>query len=151
MKKFRFRLEPLLRLRRQQEEQKKRAVGVLIREISEQQRQALQMATAVRQEGENLKHQYAQGRVDLDWAGHYRRYVSHMQMAINQRIEAVTQIQQRLQLARQELAEAAKNTKVLDKLKEKRRQRYDHELGREETRELDEVAAQGYVRCGDNF
>jgi len=43
MKKFRFRLQPLLRLRKQQEDQKKRVVGALLTQINDLQKQALEL------------------------------------------------------------------------------------------------------------
>ena len=96
-------------------------------------------------EGEKLKEQYRQGAVDLDWVGHYRRYVSHMQQAISKRIETVTQIQQRLLEARQKLAEAAQQTKILEKLKDKRQSRYETELGKQQQREEDELGVKMFA------
>ena len=59
---------------------------------------------------------------------------------IQKRIETVSRIQQQLNLARQELAQAARQTRILSKLKERRRTEYDTELRRTETRDLDEVS-----------
>jgi flagellar protein FliJ len=146
MKKFRFRLQTLLKLRQQQEDQKQRVVGALLTELNEQQRQALEMAAAVRAEGDRLREQHARGAIDLEWASHYRRYVTYMQQAINKRIEAVAQIQQRLARARQELAEAAKQTKILEKLRDRRKNRYDLELRRQDQREQDEIATRNFIR-----
>ncbi len=146
MKKFKFRLQNLLQLRRQQEDQKKQAVGALLAQIHEQQRQSLEMAAAIRKEGEKLKRQYQEGKVDLNWVGHYRLYVTHLQNAINERIKNVAQIQVKLNAARQELVEAAKQTKVLEKLREKQKQRYDKQIRRREGQQQDEISASGYLR-----
>lgn len=146
MKKFKFRLEPLLKLRKAHEDEKKRAVGVLLSEIHEQQRQALEMDVQLQQEGDLLKEQYMQDNIDLDWVSHYRRYVSSVQHAINQRIDNVTKIQGSLNHARAELAEAAKQKKILEKLKEKKQKRYHAELRRQESRAEDEMATQVYLK-----
>lgn len=148
MKKFRFRLQPLLALKKQREDEKKRVVGGLLSEINQQQQEALGMAQAIKAEGEKLKRQHEQGQIDLEWMGHYRIYVQHLQSAITRRIAKVAQIQQRLAVAREELAQAAKEAKILKKLKEKQKQRYEEQLRRREAIEQDEIAKNLYRRTG---
>ncbi len=148
MKQFRFRLQPLLRLRKQQEDQKKRAVGSLLTQIHDLQRQALELAEAIKAEGETLKQQYVQGNVDLNWVSHYRRYVTSVQRAIAERIQTATNIQEKLHQARRELAQAAKQTKILEKLKERQQKQYEREWQRKENRELDEIGAKVFLRSG---
>lgn len=140
MKTFRFRLETLLRMRKHKEDLKKRIVGDLMNQINLQQQQALQLAAAMKKEGRLLKRQFESRHVDLGWVQHYRSYVTATQKAIQKRIETVSRIQQQLNLARQELAQAARQTRILSKLKERRRTEYDTELRRTETRDLDEVS-----------
>jgi len=141
MKKFNFRLEPILKLRKQQEDQKKRAVGDLLAEINALQRQALEMADAIRRQDRALR-QNVRGTVDINWIAYYQGYVTHLRQSISQKIDEVAQIQKKLVQARHELTEAARQTKILEKLKEKRKQRYEKELRRREIGELDEIAAQ---------
>jgi len=144
MKKFSFRLEPLLKLRRLHEDEKKRALAVLLDEINEHQRQAVRMADAVTEQSQLLKDRHERGKVDMQWVAHYCRYVSYLQDAIAERIRKIREIQQRVVSARGELAEAAKQTKILEKLKEKRQQRYEFELRRAEGRQQDEIAAHAF-------
>jgi len=146
MKKFRFRLQPLLALKKQREDEKKRVVGDLLSEINQHQQEALEMAGAIKSEGEKLKQQHQQRRIDLEWMGHYRIYVQHLQTAISKRIAMVAQIQQRLTEAREELAQAAKEAKILEKLKEKQQQQHEKQLRRRETIEQDEIATNLYRR-----
>ena len=148
MKRFKFRLVSLLKLRQQAEDEKKRVVGELLSEIHAQQREALEMDGRLQEEGELLKQQHLQGVIDLDWVGHYRRYVTHVQEAINQRISNVIKVQGKLSQARSELAEASKQKKILEKLKEKKQQRYQKQLQRQDVRDSDEIAAQLYLRAG---
>jgi len=146
MKKFKFRLENLLRLRRQEEDQRKQEVGLLMSAIQKQQQQALEMAAAIQQEGQRLKQHYMDGTVDLDWVGHYRLYVMHLQQAINERIKTVGAIQDKLKLARQELVKASQQTRILEKLKERRKERYDRESQRMATQQQDEISNSVFVR-----
>lgn len=145
MKQFQFRLQPLLKLRKQQEDQKKRAVGVLMTQIHDLQKQALELAEAIQSEGDRLKQQYLEGKVDLHWVAHYRRYVTSVQRAIAEKIQEATSIQGKLHQARGELAEAAKQTKILEKLKEKQQKQYERKLQRKENREMDEMGANVFL------
>jgi len=145
VKKFNFRLQPLLRLRKQQEDDKKRVVGNLLAQINEQQQQALELSQNIKTQGDKLKEQYAAGCVDLEWVSHYYRFVSHTRMAINQRILNVTEIQKKLTVARNELAEAAKQMKILEKLKEKQKKRYDRKLKQMENAQTDEIGANAFT------
>ena len=148
MKKFRFRLQSLLVLKKQRENEKKRVVGNLLSEIHQQQQEALEMAQAIKTEGEKLKQQHDQKQIDLEWMGHYQIYVQHLQLSISKRITKIAQIQQQLAAAREELAQAAKEAKILEKLKEKQKQRYEEQLRRRETIEQDEIATNLYRRTG---
>jgi len=148
MKQFRFRLQPLLKLRKQQEDQKKRVVAAMLTQIHDLQRQALELAEAIKTEGKILKQQYVQGNVDLNWVSHYRGYVTSVQRAIAERIQTVTKIQNNLHQARRQLAEAAKQTKILEKLKERKQKQYEREWQRKENRQLDEIASRAFIRSG---
>ena len=146
MKKFRFRLETVLKLRRMAEDAKKRAVGDLLNEIHGHQRAAVEMDAAIAAAGRDLKQRHVSGKIDLGWVGNYQAHVGHLRRSIAQRVEMVTQLQQRLAGARRELSEAAKQTKILEKLREKRKQRYDDELSRAEGNELDDVATRSFLQ-----
>jgi len=140
-------MQPLLRLRQQQEEEKKRAVADLLAQIHEQQQQAIQLAGQLKEESQNLKQQYLQGTVDLGFIGHYQRYATYVYQAVKERVQRVAMQQKQLSGARSELAEAAKQTKILEKLKEKQKKRYDAELDRKENIELDEIGTKAFLHA----
>jgi len=140
MKKFNFRLQTVLKLRQQEEDQKKRAVGELNAEINDLQRQALEMAEDVSLQGKILR-PYIQGSVNVNWVGLYQGYVTYLRHSISSKIDEVGRVQQRLQEARRELAEAAKQTKILEKLRERQRSRYDRAVKKIEVNEMDEIGS----------
>lgn len=117
-------------------------------EINRQQNQVLEMAAALEQEGRQLRQQYAQGTVDLEWVRFYRMYVTHTQQAMAKRTAEIFKIQKTLTIARQELAEAAQQTKILEKLKEKKKNSYDTQIRREENRMQDEIGMNQYFSAG---
>lgn len=146
MKKFKFRLETVLKVRQRHEEEKKRVVGGLLQEIHEQQYQAVTLSKSLLAEGERLKASYAAGQVDMNWVGHYCRYAHYIHHAIADRVEKVGRIQQNLNQARQALMVAAQQTRILDKLKEKQLDRYEARGHQLEAREQDELGTQGHIR-----
>lgn len=143
-KQFKFRLESILKLRRMAEDEKKRAVAELVSEINQYQQEALDMAETIRKSTTELTPSI-QGRVNLQEVARVQGYVGQLQRGINQRIENVARVQQKLGLARQDLAEAVRRTRILEKLKEKQKKQYMDELKRQENRALDEMATLAYV------
>lgn len=146
MKPFHFRLQPLLRIRRQEEDARKRDVAVLQNRINEQQQQALDLNRALQQEGQILRQRHESGSVNLEWVGHYHRYVTSAHQAIHQRIARVGEIQKDLHHARTRLIAAARETKKLEMLKQKRKEQYDIQLRRREQIIQDEIATQAWQR-----
>jgi len=146
VKQFKFRLAPLLRLRRQEEDEKKRVVSDLLSRMHAQQQEAVVLGEALQAEAQVLRDQQESGRVDMDWLSQYYRYVLATREAIRERIGEVVSLQQRLVGARGELAQAARGRKTLEKLEEKQRERYDRRLSRLERNEQDEIASQLYFR-----
>jgi flagellar export protein FliJ len=73
-----------------------------------------------------------------------------MQRKAVELVAAVANVQKELEAARLALAEAAKQRKVLEKLRERQEQRWREELSRKELIAADEVATQlshGQVRA----
>jgi flagellar export protein FliJ len=146
MKKFKFRLQTLLKIRQFEEDRKKRVVGSLVTEINQQQREALHLGQSLQQEGRALKEQYLTGDLDLQRIGHYRSYVTAVHQAIGKRIETVAQIQGRLSHARSELHDAMRETRTLETLKDRQLKNYNRSLQKIETGEQDEISANQHRR-----
>src|SRR5204863_5194564 len=79
---------------------------------------------------------------DMAFLGAHRRYILAMQrkaMELAQRMAAQQQI---VDAARRALAEAAKQRKIMDKLRERQHERWKGEQSRKESEELAEVNMQ---------
>ena len=145
MKKFKFRLGAILKLRKQQEDEKKRIAGKLLAEINENQNQAIEMAREIEQSRRELKDVLV-GKVDLHKIANHQRFVNDIQQAIHKRVLRVSELQVELAKARKELAEASKQYKIMEKLKERREQRYLQETKRREMQQQDEIGTNMFVR-----
>ena len=144
MKKFKFRLETLLKLKQTEEDRKKRAVGTLVAEINRHQEEALQLGQVLHKEGRMLKEQHKAGTIDLQRVSHYRSYVSSVHQAIGKRLDSIAGIQGNLSKARSELRAAATETKTLETIKERQAKRYNRRLQKLEVAGQDEISANQY-------
>jgi len=139
-------METILKIKKQKEEEKRRIVGQLVAEKNEYERQAIEMSSALRLEGQKIKDQYQKNEVDLDEVSSYQKYVMQVHQGIQVRMFKVTEVQKKLSIARQEFAVIAKEAKVLEKLKENKLSSYQTELRRLERIEEDDIAAKVYLR-----
>lgn len=133
-------------MKKQAEEEKKRIVGSLTSEINTYQQQALEINQMIIEQGNVLKQKLSCGDVDTGWITYYQRYVTDMRREISRKIQKVAEIQKKLQRARIELANAAKETKMLEKLKEKQYNEFMANIELKEKKELDEIGGQLYIR-----
>lgn len=139
-KRFRFRLERLLELRRMREEIRKKELAEANRAVAEQQQAILRLI--VEEEGARVEMRGLKTkRFDLAAV----RMTEHFLLQIARRIsEAYRELQSRQMRAaekRRELVEATQAVRVLERFRERKLGEYELEVGREEQRFLDEVAA----------
>ena len=146
MKKFKFRLETLLRMKQFEEDRKKRNVGSLVSEINHHQQEALHLGQSLQQEGRVLKEQYLTGNIDMQRISHYRTYVTAVHQDIGKRVESVARIQGNLSEARAELRDAMKETKTLETLKDRKIEKYNRRFKKIEAGEQDEISANQHRR-----
>lgn len=140
MARFRFKLDPLLRLRQRTEDERKRVVAGLQRErmgIEQQLRDMQAFITG----GKHDQRDCLEGNVEIDalraHAAMTMRHVRDAQrLAIN-----LAGVHQRLEAARGELAEAARERRALEILKERRFDEWRRRLEKAEDASIDEVAS----------
>jgi len=145
MARFVFQLEGVLRQRKLVEDQKHRELAVIQAEYAALELQLRAMDQEVQSATADVRTNHLTGQLDLELLAAHRRYTLAMQrraMGIAQQMAAV---QTRLDAGRRAVAEAAKQRKIIEKLREKRHAAWAAELNRKEMVELDEVSTRiGY-------
>ena len=142
MARFLFKLEGVLRQRKHVEQEKMRALATCLKYQSDCESELARLQSSVQQSTDDLRKNHLTGVLDMGFLAAHRRFMISMQrqgMAIAQKIAAA---QQRVIEARTVLAEAAKQRKVMEKLREKHHERWKSELAAKELRELDEIGVQ---------
>ena len=145
-KRFRFRLEPVLRIRRQEADQAKRVVAESLRTISKIQREIGLLQDRIDQQVAAMRAGPLVGTLDVGQVSRHRHWLSHLQRGVLDAMTRVRQLQAQLARERALLAEATKKVKVLETLRRKQEQRYHYELQRREAVEADEMSTQRYLR-----
>ncbi len=144
-KTFTFRFETMLKIRRQREDHHRRIVANRLREIQTIVDQLGALDRQIEETTQLMRFSQAEGTVDIQnivrsrhWMGHLQRNVLELQ-ASRRGHEA------KLAQERAALGEAAKQRRVLEKLKERQRARYLEEMDRREMREADEMSVMRHV------
>ena len=124
MSKFVFKLAAVLRHRELTEEQRQRELAVQQAEMTRLEVELRRLNESVQSTTNDLRDNHLTGRLDMNFLAAHRRYtlaVQRQAMALVQKMA----VQQRLvDDARRALAEAAKQRKILEKLKERRHERW---------------------------
>lgn len=142
MPKFVFQLEGVLRHRKTLEEQRQRELGVAQTELAKMQGELRSMDEAAQGVSSDVRENRLTGTLDMAFLAAHRRYVLAMQrkaLALAQRMAAQQQV---VDASRRQFAEAAKQRKIIEKLRERQLERWRGEQALKASSELDEVNMQ---------
>jgi flagellar FliJ protein len=142
MPKFVFRLQGVLRQRKNAEQQRQRELAMVQAQMAALDAELRALDNSKQTTEQDLRNNRLMGRLDLAFLAAYRRYALSMQRKAMEIAQKMAAVAQQLDLAKKNLAEAAKKRKVLEKLRERQFERWREQLLRHELAELDEVAMQ---------
>ena len=145
MAKFVFRLEVVLKQRKRAEQQAQRELALRQATLVQAQNELKQLDEQVKAATESVRQNHLTGVLDLNFLAAHRRFLNAMQrkgMGIVQRIAVA---QKQVDDARAVLAEAAKQRKAIERLREVQHERWRQEQSRRDLAQLDEIGSQiGY-------
>lgn len=150
-RKFVFRFDTMLKIRRQREDHHKRIVADRLRQIAQVNRQLEGLAGQIQAEIEAMRRGQSVGTIDIQQVIQRRHWLGHLHRNTLE-VEARRRfLEARLAQERAVLAEAAKQRRILEKLRERQWERHEQELKRQEIRDADELSTVRYVfdRIGD--
>ncbi len=147
MAKFDFPLEAVLRQRKLVEEQKQRSLAAVQAEMGALEAELRSMDATVLESLADLRDNRLVGKLDLSFLAAHRRYSLAMQRRALGLAERMAATKLRLDDARRALGEAARDRKMMEKLRERRKEAWASELARNETAQLDEVGIQIAARA----
>lgn len=144
MKRFSFSLQKVLDYRRQLETMRSAAYS----KAAEVFRQRHKNLESLGEELARYRSRLAEmgvGRISARDLGSYRSYMTHCEIKVSKAAEWLMEAAREMESRRREFVGAKKRTRVLERLEEIKRGRYDYEAARQETKELDEVAGVAFA------
>lgn len=140
---MKFKLEPILKLRSQNEESQKRILGKLRIELATAKRQY----ELLLQEKQSLLMNYAQamlGTIQQDELACMRQYIGVVDNRIKKQLEQVKALQTQVEQQQMVLQEAMKERKIMENLKEVHLERWFEEEKRQEQCITDQLVSYQY-------
>ncbi len=145
MPRFSFRLDPLIRVRRQVEQARQIAVAALERQrldLEDSLRKQQQFIT----EGKQTLRDRLVGPVDITGLRTHAGSTIQLMRRANQIVLELAGVHRRLESARNELIQATKDRRAIELLRERRFEQWKTNLNRAEDAAIDELAVQAAGR-----
>ncbi|MFO0885790.1 MAG: flagellar export protein FliJ [Pirellulales bacterium] len=146
MQPFKFRLATLLRLRSNERDERRAELGKAYEAaaiLKERQKEIEgEQADLRRQQGELI----GPGQASVEKILHIQRYMLILRVNLTQLAQQQAQVEAEIERRRLVLVEADRQVRILEKLSEKKLSEYQAEELRQEIRDLDEQALQGFER-----
>ena len=147
MSGFKFRLESIRRFYESQRDAKRADLAQAYEALEVVQKQRENIYHQVQQLKETVREQQADGCVDVEWLLQNKRYEHHL-MSDNYQLAAQERaVAEEAERRRQELVDADRLLKAMDRLREKHFEEYQIEENRRENKQLDEAGALQFLRA----
>jgi flagellar FliJ protein len=145
-KKFIFRLDPLLKLRNFKVKEAKEDLGKAVKIRLEKEKELNEMNNYFHSLLKTRKGLSSAAELQTQW--HHKNYIEGELVTLETEGKKLLEIES---VKRQLLTKAMKEEKVLEKLKERKELIYKEEIGKEETKELDEIGSKRHFLHEDQF
>ncbi|MGA2498503.1 MAG: flagellar export protein FliJ [Tepidisphaeraceae bacterium] len=142
MPKFTFTLDGPLRQRRNLEQMRQRELAIALKVMQDLQDELRTLNDAVRQANEDIRAGHMTGAIDMNFLAAHRRFIMSAQRKGLTLMQRIALAQREVTERRATVVEAAKQTKVLEKLREHQWEAFRVEHARKEFAELDEIGTQ---------
>jgi flagellar FliJ protein len=142
MAKFAFKLQAVLTQRSWVELEKQRLLAAAQLKMASLQTELTAVNDQMNAATDHVRKTQMVGKLDMPMLAAHRRYIATMQRKGMGLVQQIAVAQKQVDEARVALAEAAKQRKVLEKLKERQKERWLAEGNRKQLLELDEIGMQ---------
>ena len=140
MAQFDFPLEGVLTHRKRVEEECQRNLARFSQQMREAQNALRELDQSMQGSVSDVRDNRLTGKLDLGFLAAYRRYVASVQRKGLVMAQKMALIQRDIESAKKALGEAAKQRKIIEKLRENQYAKWKTELARKEAADLDEIS-----------
>src|SRR3954469_21577836 len=118
MAQFKFKLAAVLRHRESVEKERQRDYALALARQKEIEDQLKALDQTMQSTNDDVRQNHLVGRLDVSFITAHRRFLLGMRQKAIELVAAMNKVQREVEAARQALAEAAKQRKILEKLRE---------------------------------
>lgn len=140
MRAFRFRLERVLQLRRQMEEEKRRELSIMLFDLRQLEAKLHSLQRDLESCKTEMMTDLEQEELSMARIEVFASYLKRITSSIEEQRELITELHKKIESKKNELLEAIKERKAMESVKARRRTEHDKECAREEMKFLDEIA-----------
>lgn len=144
-KRFSFRFATMLKIRQQREDEQKRLVADRLRQIAQVRDHRRSLQRQIDDEVTAIRDSQVRGSIDIQQVMRHRHWLGHLHKGVLEAEARARFLEARLAQERVVLAEAVKQRKILQKLKERQWQQHLREEEVRQMKESDELATVRYV------
>ena len=143
---FRFRLQPVLRLRIAERDERRGDLAKALRAADILREQREQLSEEIAQHEQRSRAMAEPGQANIDGLMQIHRYRAILKATGQQLAAQEGQVAAEVERRRQLLTEADRQVRVLEKLAERQRGEYERLEQRKEVKQMDEAGGQAYAR-----
>ncbi len=136
---FKFRMEPLLKMRKLKQELSERELAKVLAELLRHQSQLENLERQLDLHYQQIRSQHSSGQIEIESVIADRKYLNHLHsLRLNQQ-QMIGSVSERVKQARNRLAQAKKQTDIMKKLKEHLYGKYIAEQNKQEVKQVDDL------------
>lgn len=144
MKKFTFRLQVVLNMRKKTLEDKRLEMAQVVKRLNVQ----IEKLEGLKQKQERLTNElngiYDNDEIDIGGIYTYKRFIAKLFDEIRNQEKIITEWRKLLRIKQNEVNEALKQVKILEKLKEKEEKKFNDFINYQEAKEIDDIVTTRY-------
>lgn len=144
MKKYSFRLQPVLDIREKTLEDKRLEMAQVIQLLNEQQEGLERLIAKQASYKDELESLSLEDDLNVFALANFKNYMVNLQEQITQQEHNIENTKKALRVKQEAVSEALKDVKVLEKLKEKQSQKFYKDIEMKEANEIDDISTARY-------
>lgn len=144
MKKYSFRLQPVLDIREKTLEDKRLEMAQVIQLLNEQQEGLERFIAKQASYKDELESLSLEDDLNVFALANFKNYMVNLQEQITQQEHNIENTKKALRVKQEAVNEALKDVKVLEKLKEKQSQKFYKDIEMKEANEIDDISTARY-------
>ncbi len=144
MKKYSFRLQPVLDIREKTLEDKRLEMAQVIQLLNEQQEGLERLIAKQASYKDELESLSLEDDLNVFALANFKNYMVNLQEQITQQEHNIENTKKALIVKQEAVNEALKDVKVLEKLKEKQSQKFYKDIEMKEANEIDDISTARY-------